>query len=196
MPTVPYPRRTLLPALLFLCLAAQARAATLEGVVFPDSYPVEGETLVLNGVGLRTLTIFHVKIYVAGLYLLRPSHDAAQILSSPGPKVVVMEFLHAGSKADVEKEYRKGEEENCGDGECDPADRADFERLIAAAPGVQPGDTYTYIVTDSGVQLLHNNKPVIALANKDLGYRILAGFIGNHPPSPELRRELLGLAPE
>jgi hypothetical protein len=184
--------RRILPALLFVWLASEAAATTLEGVAFPDRYPVDGHTLVLNGVGLRTLTIFHVKIYVAGLYVSQPSHDARQILASPDPKVIVMEFLHAGSKAEVEKEYRKGEQENCGSGGCDPSDAADFERLIAAAPGVEPGDTYTYVVTDRGVQLFANKKLIIDLANKDLAYRILAGFIGDHPPSPELRSALLG----
>jgi hypothetical protein len=188
-------RRKILPVLLSLWLVSPASAATIAGVSFPDRYPVDGQTLVLNGVGLRTLTIFHVKIYVAGLYLPEPSTDAQHILSMPGTKVIVMEFLHAGSKAEVEKEYRKGQEENCGQGECAPTDGADFERLIAAAPAVEPGDTYTYIVSDKGVKLLANNKLVIDLANKDLGYRILAGFIGNHPPSPELRTALLGQAP-
>jgi hypothetical protein len=187
--------RRILRALLSLWLVSPASAAMIEGVAFPDRYPVDGQMLVLNGLGLRTLTVFHVKIYVAGLYLPQPSKDAQQILSMPGTKVIVMEFLHAGSKADVEKEYRKGEQENCGDGQCDPSDAKDFERLIAAAPGVEPGDTYTYVVSDKGVRLLANNKLVIDLANKDLGYRILAGFIGNHPPSPELRSQLLGQAP-
>jgi long-chain acyl-CoA synthetase len=184
--------RKLLPGLLAIGLVSHAAAATVEGVVFPDHYGVDGHELVLNGAGLRTLTIFHIHAYVAGLYLQAPSRDAQQILSAPGTKVVVMEFLHTGSKADVERQYRKGEEENCSHGECDPADKDDFERLIAAAPGVEPGDTFTYIVDDRGVRLLHNNKLVIDIANKDLGYRILSGFIGAHPPSPELRAALLG----
>jgi hypothetical protein len=189
-------RQKLLALLLCSSLAAGASAAELDGVTFPDRYPINGQTLVLNGLGLRTLTVFHVKIYVAGLYVAKPSHDAKQILAAPGTKVIVMEFLHAGSKEDVEKEYRKGQDVNCGAGECDPSDARDFERLIAAAPAVEPGDTYTYVVTDTGVSLYHNNKLVIELANKDLGYRILAGFIGDHPPSPELRHALLGLSPE
>ena len=57
---------------------------------------------------------------------------------------------------------------------------------------MEPGDTYTYVITDRGVQLYANNKLAVDVANKDLGYRILAGFIGEHPPSLELKRELLG----
>ena len=185
--------RRLSPALVLIWLAAQASAATIEGVSFPERFPINGQTLVLNGVGLRTVTIFHVKIYVAGLYLPRQSHSQQEILAMRGDKVIVMRFIHAGSKQDVERQYRKGEQENCGNGECDPADAPDFEKLIAAAPAVEPGDTFTYVVSDTGLQLYVNNKLVIEIGNKDLGYRILAGFIGDHPPSPELRQALLGL---
>ena len=74
----------------------------MEGISFPDTYPIDGQRLVLNGLGLRTLTIFNIKVYVAGLYVQQPSHSAQDILHSPGTKVIVMEFLHAGSKADIE----------------------------------------------------------------------------------------------
>jgi hypothetical protein len=182
-----------LPVLLSIWLSAHAAAAaTIEGITFPDTYPIDGRALLLNGLGLRTLTIFNIKAYVAALYVQQQSHSAQQILNAPGPKVILMEFLHAGTKADIERQYRKGEQENCGNGECDPSDAADFERLIAAAPGVEPGDTYTYVLTDRGVQLYANKKLMVDLANKDLALRILAGFIGEHPPSASLKQQLLG----
>lgn len=186
-------RRMLLFVLMMIALAGGARAATLEGVTLPDTYMVDGRKLVLNGIGLRTLTIFNVRIYVAALYLEQPAHNAQQILSSPGSKVVMLHFLHSGSKADVEKEYRQGEQNNCGNGGCDPADQADFERLVAAAPGVKDGDTSTYIFTAKGVRVLANDRPIGEFANKDLAYHLLEGFIGAHPPSASLRSHLLGL---
>ena len=186
--------RILLAATLFSWLAVSADAATLDGVTLPDTYPVEGQNLVLNGIGLRSLTIFSVKIYVAGLYLPKPSHDAQQILASPGPKVILLQFLHDGSKADVQKEYRAGEATNCGDGSCAQSNQADFERLVAAAPAVKPGDTSTYIFTSKGVRVLANNKSIGDFANPDLSRLLLTGFIGAHPPSEDLKNHLLGLA--
>ncbi len=187
----PRKRLSLLPIVLCAWLAP-ASAATLDGVTLPDAYPVGGQNLPLNGIGLRTVTIFNVKIYVAGLYVAQPSRDAQQILRSPGPKVILLQFLHTGSKAEVEKEYRAGEQANCGNGGCAPSDAADFERLIAAAPAVAVGDTSTYIFTNDGVEVLANNRPIARFANKDLAYRLLAGFIGDHPPSQDLRARLLG----
>ena len=183
----------LFPALVCCSLAFGSSAATVDGVTLPDSYPVDGQSLVLNGIGPRSLTILNIKIYVAGLYLTRPDHDAQRILASPEPKVILLQFLHGGSKADVEKEYRAGETNNCGDGSCDPADKADFERLIEAAPAVKFGDTSTYIFTADGVRVLANNREIASFKNKDLAFRLLSGFIGAHPPSEDLRHHLLGL---
>ena len=187
--------RQMIAAVLFsACLASSAGAATLAGVTLQDTYPVEGQTLKLNGIGLRTLTIFNVKVYVAALYLAAPSHDPQQILKSSTPKVIRLQFLHSGSKADVEKEYRLGEQNNCGAGGCSPADQGDFERLVAAAPAVNVGDTSTYVFTAKGVTVLANDKPIAVLNNPDLAYHLLEGFIGAHPPSEDLKAQLLGLA--
>jgi hypothetical protein len=174
-------------------LASTAAAATLDGVTLPDTYAVDGQSLVLNGIGLRTLTIFQIRAYVAGLYLPQPSHDAQQILASTGPKVIILKFIRGASKERIERQYRAGEAVNCGDGGCDPADEGDFERLVAAAPAVSPGDTSTYVFTSKSVRVFANDRMIDEFTNRDLAFRLLSGFIGNRPPSQELRRQLLGL---
>jgi hypothetical protein len=182
--------RILLPAILCCWLASNGAAATLEGETLPDSYTVDGQSLVLNGIGLRTLTIFHIDAYVAGLYLPRRSHDAAQILASPEPKIILLKFIRSASKQRVEQQYREGEANNCGKGECAPSDQTDFERLVAAAPAVEAGDTSTYIFTTKGVRVFANDRMIGDFTDRDLAYRLLSGFIGAHPPSPALRREM------
>ena len=177
-----------------VCLMANAQARTLGGVTLPDSYPVAGRTLTLNGMGVRNFSFLGIRIYVAGLYLTQPNHDAKAILASPEPKVGLLQLLHAGSKAEVEKEYREGERLNCGDGGCPPTDQTDFERMVAAAPAVAVGDTSTYVFTETGFQVLSNNKVIGVYANKDLAFRMLSGFIGARPPTPELRNGLHGLS--
>ena len=186
-------RQAIGAAVVACLLSSSAGAATLAGMSLPDSYIVDGQSLVLNGLGLRTLTIFAIRAYIAGLYLPRPSHDATQILASGEPRVLILRFLRSASKARIETEYRAGERTNCGQGGCAAADKADFERLIAAAPAVERGDTSTYVFTTAGVQVFANQRLIGNFANKDLAYHLLAGFIGPHPPSQQLRRRLLGL---
>ena len=186
----------LLIAILMLWLTAVcgSRAATLEGHPLPDTYSLPGQTLVLNGIGIRTLTIFNVRVYVAGLYLSQKSRDSKSILASPGAKVVLLQFLHSASKAAIEKQYRAGETRNCGHGECAPSDESDFEKLIALTPGAEVGDTLTYISTPRGLRVLFNNRQIGDFANPDLAMRVLLGFIGDTPPSEDLKRHLLGEA--
>ncbi len=178
---------------LILCFARAGEGAEIGGASLPDRYPLPGQTLVLNGIGIRTVTIFNVRAYVAGLYLPAPSRDARAIIVSPEPKVLLMQFLHSASKAQVEQQYREGESRNCGHGECAPADAADFERLVAATPAAAVGDTLTYIFTSKGMRVLANNRLIGDFANPDLARHMLAGFIGDTPPSEDLKQHLLGL---
>jgi hypothetical protein len=185
--------RTLVLALVCCWFASQAAAVTLEGATLPDRYSAEGQVLTINGIGLRAVTVLQIKAYVAGLYLAQPNHDTAQILASPTPKVLLMKFLRAVSKADVEKQFRAGEALNCGHGECDAADEAEFERLVAAAPAAESGDLFTYIFGRKGMRLLVNDQLVGDYPNTDLSRHFLAAFIGDHAASAQLRNQLLGL---
>jgi Chalcone isomerase-like len=175
-------------------VACPVGAATLEGVTFPDATQINGRRLYLNGMGLRTLTVLNVRVYVAGLYLERPSHDARAIEADPGVKVILIRYLRGGSKEQVERQFRAGERVNCGAGGCPASDQPDFERLIALSPAVRAGDTSTYIVSRQGLTILANGRPLATFRNPDLAFRILDGFIGDQPPSQALRSALLGLA--
>ena len=174
-----------------LLWTGSVQAATLGGVTFPDTYPVNGQALLLNGLGLRTLTILNIRVYAAGLYLARRNHDAEQILASTTPKVLLLQFLRSGSKEQVARQFRAGEEINCGDGGCDPADQADFDRMVAAAPEAKAGETFTFVITTDGVRFYADKNLIFQSTKADLGRLILLGFIGNRPPSPELRQCLL-----
>ncbi len=194
------PRRRFVAAALMLlatlALSPAARAASLAGVDIPETFSIDGKSLVLNGYGLRTLTFLKVKIYVAALYLPKKSNDAQAILASPGPKVLRLHHIHSGTKDQVQDRYKEGLKVNCGDeqGPGCPADlRADYQKLFDSAKPVAEGDITTYIVTDKQFRVVFNGVPVISFNNVALGNMILAGFIGAHPPSPDLRAALLGV---
>jgi hypothetical protein len=174
-------------------LPTVARAATVSGVAVPDSMVVDGKTLVLNGAALRTLTFLHVRIYVVALYLPQRSADSQAILASPGPKVIALHYIHSGSKDQVQDRYREGEKVNCGGGGCDPALQADFDKLMASAAPVQEGDVTEFIVTANAFRVLFNGRQVATFNDNRLGNMVIEGFIGSHPPSPELRAALLGV---
>jgi len=186
-------RLVILGVLLQLPMIATGRAVVLGGMNVADRISVDGEVLQLNGAGLRSVPILGIGIYVAALYLPYPSHDPAAILAMPGPKAIVLHFLHAASKAQVEGQMRKGERINCGEGQCNSADLPDFERLVAASPAVSVGDTSTYVYEPHRLRVLANGNVIGDYPDGDLSAELLKGFIGAHPPTEELKRQLLGV---
>ncbi|MBS0641232.1 MAG: chalcone isomerase family protein [Acetobacteraceae bacterium] len=168
-------------------------AAELAGVHIPDTYSIDGRTLVLNGYGLRSLTFLRIKLYVAALYVPVKTYDPAAILASPGPVVVVVHYLRNGTKEQVESRFREGAEENCGNGGCDMSQQAEFERLVAAAPPVAPGDTTAFVITDKNLRVSFSGRPMQTFGRGPLAKLMLAGFIGPHPPTVDLKANLLGL---
>ena len=178
----------------FLQISASAttQAASLNGASIPDTVVVDGQTLHLNGAGLRAVPILSIGIYVAALYLPTTNHDPAAIMAMPGPKVIVLHFLHAATKAQVEAQFRKGERINCGDGQCSKSDLPDFENLVTSSPAVAVGDTSTYIYEPKRLRVLAGTRLIGDYPDGDLAEQLLRGFIGPHPPTEALKRALLG----
>ena len=161
-----------------------------------ETIVVDGQTLHLNGAGLRQVPILGIQIYVAALYLPAPSHDPAAILASLGHKAVVLYFLHQASKEQVQEDFRKGERINCGNGGCDPAELPDFERLVQATPAIERGDTATYIYDPNRLRVLSNGRVIGDYPDGPLSHQLLLGFLGEHPPTERLKRQMLGVAEE
>ena len=59
---------------------------TVEGVTVPATRTVDGTTVKLNGVGLRTATMLKIKVYVMPLYLEEPSSDRRPSSTRPAPR--------------------------------------------------------------------------------------------------------------
>jgi hypothetical protein len=74
-----------LTAASFLALGnLSAHAAEISGVKFADNAEVGGQSLLLNGLGIRYRAVF--KVYAAGLYLPKKSQDEKEVLAMPGAK--------------------------------------------------------------------------------------------------------------
>ncbi len=97
-------------ALLALSLTLPAGAASLAGVTLPDKAEAGGQTLVLNGLALRTK--FFIKVYVGGLYLPHKEKAAAKVLSEDVPRRMVMHFLYSVSKDQMCDAWKEGLEQN------------------------------------------------------------------------------------
>jgi hypothetical protein len=176
-----------------LALAAlPAAAMELAGVTLPDEVTVGGATLKLNGMGLRTKTMLKVKVYVAGLYLATPGHDAAAIIAADEPKQVVMHFLYKKvEKGKLTEAWREGFENNSASAL--PALKARLDEFCAFWPDMVSGEqaVITYI-PGTGTRLEINGKEAGVIPGKDFAEALFAVWLGAKPADAGLKTGMLG----
>jgi hypothetical protein len=183
-------QRVLLLAVVGLILASSARAAELDGVSLPNQQRIGATELRLNGIALRTWSFLEVPVYVAGLYLVHPDSDPARILGSPETKLLDIRFLREVSRTEAQAAWREGFARNCTPPcELSPAD---VERFLAAVPAMHKGEQFSILFTAEGAQITAGGRLIGRIADAHFATVMLATFIGPNPPTPRLKRELLG----
>lgn len=168
-----------------------AQAVTVGGATFPDSVTVAGDTLKLNGAGVRVFFAI-VNGYASALYVRSPSKLAADVLAEPNPKMLVTRFLHAASVAQLRREFANVHDHYCARNACTRVGEDDYHRMIATLGPVTKDETATYIITDAGFQVLRDDKPVITINDPGYGRVFLEAIVGATSPTPGYRRGLLG----
>jgi chalcone isomerase-like protein len=182
--------RILYSALLALFLALPSGAATLAGVTLPDKVEVKGQTLVLNGLALRSK--FFIKVYVAGLYLTHKEKSAAAILGADEPRRQVMHFLYSVSKAQMCDAWNDGLERNTPKASADV--KKAFTTLCSWMEPIPKGHelVLTY-VPGEGTTVEVNGKTKGTLPGKAVADAILATWIGPDPdPGADFKKAVLG----
>jgi hypothetical protein len=182
--------RIISAAALSLLLALPAGAGTLADVTMPDKAEVKGQSLVLNGMGLRKK--FVIKVYVAGLYLPQKEKSAQKILSGDTPHRMVMHFLYGVSKDQMCDAWNEGLEANT------PNPSADVKKAFTTLCGwMEPIDkgkqlVMTY-VPGEGTQVEVNGKVKGTIPGAAAADAILATWIGPDPaPGADFKKALLG----
>ena len=176
-----------------LALAAvPAAAMELAGVTLPDTTTVNGSTLTLNGMGVRTKTILKVKVYVAGLYLATPNHDAAAIIAADEAKQVVMHFLYKKVEKDkLTEAWREGFEKNSA--VVLSALKARLDEFCALWPDMASSEqaVITYI-PGTGTRLELKGKEAGVIPGKDFADAMFAVWLGAKPVDAGLKEGMLG----
>jgi len=186
--------KKIIPAVCLSFFSAAALAAELSGVFVADEIKsAEGQTLVLNGIGLREK--FWVDVYVGSLYLVTRSDDVAEILSKPGPWRVQLDFIYKEvAREKLLDTWQEGFEKN-----------QTAENLKQLQPRIEQFygyfDTnvvakeqyaFDYVPTQ-GVLVSRNNKELGLIPGEDFKNALLEIWLGNHPGDKKLKKGLLGL---
>ncbi len=181
-----------LAALLVVCVLAipTAWAGELADVKMADEVTVGDATLQLNGLGLRKK--MWVKVYVAGLYLESPTKDAAEAAGAAGTKRVVMHFLtDKATKNKMDAAWVEGFEANSPSTYASMADRV--KKFADLFGDMKVGDVIELtMVPGGGTTAALNGETKGVIDGDDFAAGLLKVWLGDHPPSDELKAGMLG----
>ena len=183
--------RLVAAAAIALLYAGVAPAKECKGVGFPDQVQAGGATLALNGLGLRQATMFKVNVYVAALYVPKPTSDPNAILAADVPKELTLHFVRNVGADDIAKGWSEGFEKSA------KAELPALKDRIAMLNGwmaeMKSGQKLTFVYTPgAGVQVDVNGTVKGTIKGDDFAKAFFAIWLGAEPPNPELKAGLLG----
>ena len=170
---------------------ATATASECDGVSFPEHIQARGETLTLNGLGLRKATVFSIKVYVGALYLAHPTRDAQTILTSRDPAEIELRFVFRVTAGQLRGAWKEGFEKSAGSQL--PRLQSRIAQLNGWMTGVKSGQRMTFLrIPGVGIQYALDGAMRGTIAGDDFARAFLAIWLGPSPPNAELRSGLLG----
>ncbi len=176
-------------ALTLVSTALPSNAATLADVTMPDRIDAGGNSLVLNGLGLRNK--FVIKVYVGGLYLAQKETVPAKILTAESPRRMAFHFLYSVKKQQMCDAFDEGLAANTPKASAEV--KKNFETLCGFLEDIPKGNTMSItFVPGQGIQIEVNGKVKGTLFGKPTADALLATWIGPKPPTEDLKNGVLG----
>ena len=183
-------------ALTLLSQPSIAMASDLEiaGVRIPASQKIAGSELVLNGAGIRFKG--PLRVYVAALYVARPSTTAEDIHAEPGAKRMVLTMLREVDSTQFGRMFIEGIQKNQRG-----SDRAKIfqalprmGQIFAETKKLQPGDRLTLDwIPGAGLQFAINHVQLgDSFGSQDFYSALMNIWIGSSPADWRLKDALLG----
>jgi hypothetical protein len=173
----------------FLLMPVSSHALSAYGIQIDSATVIDGQTLHLNGFGLRTKMFG--KVYVGSLYLPRQITKSAEVINDPGVKLVRINFLHKRVLKDKFVEA---------------LNEALIRNTSSLAGSVEPQRLYALFnkdfikgevldlgfFADGSVRVSRNNQVVGTVVSKNLQSGLLKAFIGLNPLDEAVRAGMLG----
>lgn len=173
---------------------AFATAAELSGVTVEEKINAEnGQTLVLNGLGLREK--FWIDVYVGSLYLREKSDNLAYILAQQGASRIQLDFVYkeVASKK-LLKAWREGFEKNQSEESLTQLQTRIDQFYQYFATNVVAKDQYRFdYIPGQGTRITKNQTLLGIIPGEDFKNALLEIWLGKYPASKALKRGMLGL---
>ena len=188
-----------LAASLGLSAALPAFADTTEvaGVKYDNTARVAGETLQLNGAGVRYKAVF--KVYTAGLYLTQKAATPEAAIATPGPKRIHVVMLRDIDANELGKLFTRGMQDNSPRDEFSKSIPGTIRmgEIFSAKKKLAIGETFSVeYVPNTGTSVLVNGKVMgEPIKEPEFFTGLLRIWLGHKPADAALRDALLGQKP-
>lgn len=182
-------KKYLLLLLVGLVLSGTAQAVEVAGIKVLPQVEIGGESLHLNGYGIRKKFFF--KIYVGSLYTAHPVSSTAEALAAAGGKLIRMDFLyHKVEKEKIVDAFAEGFEKN-SPGLVDTASAQAFLHWFDA--DFVEGDRVDLVLgADGSVSASHNGRQLGSINDPALVRGVLLIYLGTEPADDDLKEGMLG----
>lgn len=170
---------------------ATADDRTVGGVELPGTVAVAGETLRLNGAGVRKRFFFSV--YVGALYTAAPMRDAGEVLRAEAPRRIHLVMLRHVDRATMVEALEEGLQRTMTEQQrtAHAGDIAAFRALFPA--DFNEGDRIAIdAVPGDGVMVRRGGDPVGRVDSDRFARHVLAIWLGDPPADTAVKRGMLG----
>ncbi|NJK88769.1 MAG: hypothetical protein HC923_04805 [Myxococcales bacterium] len=176
--------------LAILMSGPSAFAAKKGGVELPDSHSLDGQTLTLNGLGIREATFLAIDVYVAGLYLPQKSQEMTEIVKADVPKHLVMRFVRDVDRGKQADAWKEGFKKNAKDFK---AIEGKVEELTSWMEDIKNGEQMAVsYVPGKGTTMTVKGQTKGTIEGEDFQEALFKIYLGPNPPNSGLRDGLLG----
>lgn len=153
---------------------------------YPEEIQFGDATLKKKGEGIRKAGWLGIKVYSAALY----SNEDKVELKNNGA-VILLEYLYKEIvKSDMQKGWKKSINDNCKESCTDISE--EINDFYNSQSTIKSGDKIKYEFTPNSCNILKNNKLTFKCNSQKFSKLLLSTFIGDHPPTKELKKSLLG----
>lgn len=188
-------KRWMMALILAAGLAAPAGAVRILTTDVPEKIDVGGQSLMLNGAGVRVATILKVKVYVASFYAPAPLVTPDEVMASKGPFRFDFVFQRAFDAKDVQDawvwQFKESNEHFYPDFEKDKA------AFVAGFGALKKFGVETVEMVGDETRVIDQGRQTAVIKGRDFQKAFLSLWFGGKSVMPTLKTAFLaGGAPK
>ncbi len=169
-------------------------APKIAGVNVPAEKVVDGQSLKLNGAGLRTATMLNINVYVASFYSPAPLTTVDQVNSSAGPLAFDFVFVRGFKKEKVMEAWTWQFEQSATHTYASFAE--DRKKFIEAFGAIQKFGVETVEIIGNETHVYDAGQLRATITGRDFQKTFLSMWFGDKPVMSSLKTAFLGGAPK